>query len=330
MVLGVARGQKSCLLGCSFLSKMQRVRDFSHGCQIEFQMITSAVYLMKVEFWFQRSWTVCNLVPVENIISIDYINNQAMIIVFDDHLHFIFQVSYQLKIITTALFSVAMLRRSLSSAQWMSLLLLFAGVATVQVQPTDPTKRASEKVNNDQSPMIGLAAVIISCVSSGFAGVYFEKILKSSQQQNSVWLRNIQLGLFGVTLGLITMAVKDGEQVLEKGFFHGYTHYVWGVIVLQACGGLIVAVVVKYADNILKGFATSVSIIISTTVSVYLFDFTINLQFAIGAGIVILAVYLYSRFPKPKPEVALVVALEQEKQANSNSTVVKSSLVLPS
>lgn len=42
-------------------------------------------------------------------------------------------MTYQLKILTTALFSVLMLRKSLSRVQWISLLLLFAGVAIVQV-----------------------------------------------------------------------------------------------------------------------------------------------------------------------------------------------------
>lgn len=45
------------------------------------------------------------------------------------------QVTYQLKILTTALFSVMMLRKSLSRVQWVSLLLLFGGVAIVQVSP---------------------------------------------------------------------------------------------------------------------------------------------------------------------------------------------------
>ncbi|XP_051825289.1 UDP-galactose translocator [Antechinus flavipes] len=50
-----------------------------------------------------------------------------------------FQVTYQLKILTTALFSVLMLRRSLSRLQWASLLLLFLGVALVQVQQQPPS-----------------------------------------------------------------------------------------------------------------------------------------------------------------------------------------------
>lgn len=37
-----------------------------------------------------------------------------------------------------------------------------------------------------------------------------------------------------------------------RGFFAGYGWDVLGVIVLQAAGGMIVATVVKYADNVLK------------------------------------------------------------------------------
>ncbi|XP_058873045.1 UDP-galactose translocator isoform X1 [Acipenser ruthenus] len=202
-----------------------------------------------------------------------------------------FQVTYQLKILTTAIFSVLMLRKSLSRLQWVSLLFLFAGVAIVQVEQEGGRKEASVE-NDSQNYAKGLAAVIVSCLSSGFAGVYFEKILKGSTA--SVWMRNVQLGIFGSGLGLLGMWWNDGAAIGEKGFFFGYTPLVWGVIFNQAFGGLLVAVVVKYADNILKGFATSFSIVVSTVTSVYLFGFHVDLLFALGAGLVIGAVYMYS------------------------------------
>ncbi|KAM4562142.1 UDP-galactose translocator isoform 1-T1 [Odontesthes bonariensis] len=223
-----------------------------------------------------------------------------------------FQVTYQLKILTTALFSVMMLRKSLSRVQWVSLLLLFAGVAIVQVQQ-EGNKEASVANDSDQNYTVGLVAVVISCLSSGFAGVYFEKILKGSSA--SVWMRNVQLGVFGTALGLLGLWWNDGAAVAERGFLFGYTDMVWCVIFNQAFGGLLVAVVVKYADNILKGFATSFSIVVSTVMSVYLFGFHVDLLFSAGAGLVIGAVYMYS-LPKA-PGGALCPSSSSSSSASS-------------
>lgn len=70
-------------------------------------------------------------------------------------------------------------------------------------------------------------------------------------------------------------------------------YYLYIYILLQ-----IVAVVVKYADNVLKGFATSLSILISCLVSWYSFhDIDINSGFTIGAVIVLASVYVYGYTP---------------------------------
>uniref|UniRef100_A0A671Q5T5 UDP-N-acetylglucosamine transporter-like n=1 Tax=Sinocyclocheilus anshuiensis TaxID=1608454 RepID=A0A671Q5T5_9TELE len=166
-----------------------------------------------------------------------------------------YQVTYQLKILTTALFSVSMLGKILGIYQWLSLVILMTGIALVQEDLTA------------SSQLMGLLAVLVACFSSGFAGVYFEKILKESKQ--SVWIRNIQLGLFGLIFGLGGVFAYDGERVQENGLFQGYNHVTWTVVALQALGGLVIAAVIKYADNILKGFATSISIILSTLISYF-------------------------------------------------------------
>ncbi|XP_061187664.1 UDP-N-acetylglucosamine transporter-like [Saccostrea echinata] len=220
-----------------------------------------------------------------------------------------FQVSYQLKILTTALFSVLMLNRKLSPQQWSALVILFVGVALVQFRPQDSK---SSKMNTNQNPMMGLFAVILSCFMSGFAGVYFEKILKGTKQ--SLWLRNVQLGSLGVIIGLITMEIKDGPKIQEHGFFFGYDYTVWVVILFQSLGGLLVAVVVKYADNILKGFATSAAIILSCIASIYLFDFRLSLPFTTGAFLVIISVYIYSKYvPQSSHPQNLVTIAVKEK-----------------
>ncbi|EDO34876.1 predicted protein [Nematostella vectensis] len=203
-----------------------------------------------------------------------------------------YQVTYQLKILTTALFSVAMLSKKLSSIKWFALILLMAGVAAIQ-WPSGENK-SSRKDLSTSAKFVGLVAVLSACCSSGFAGVYFEKILKGTSA--TIWLRNIQLGSFGIVFGLAAVFVNDGKKVQNGGFFQGYNYITWIVVFLQAFGGLIVAAVVKYADNILKGFATSVSIIFSSLVSYYfLKDFNPTSLFFLGTCAVLTATYLYGK-----------------------------------
>ncbi|XP_023330704.1 UDP-N-acetylglucosamine transporter [Eurytemora carolleeae] len=204
-----------------------------------------------------------------------------------------YQITYQLKILTTAVFAVTMLNKKLISTQWISLLILIGGVALVQL--SDVKEQASQ--GPEQSKMVGFTAALTACILSGFAGVYFEKILKGSDI--SVWMRNVQLALLSVPLGLITTYLKDGSVISEKGFFTGYDNFVWFTVMQNALGGLLVAVVVKYADNILKGFACSLAIIITCIASIFIFDFNVTVQFALGAGLVISSIFMYGYTPKP-------------------------------
>ncbi|GBG32518.1 CMP-sialic acid transporter [Hondaea fermentalgiana] len=210
-----------------------------------------------------------------------------------------YQVTAQLKILTTAVFSVIMLGKQISMQQTLSLFMLTIGVGVVQVAVQQASAKPVQQNTEEMNQMVGLAAVLSACLTSGFAGVYFEKILKRGRKV-SIYIRNVQLGFFGVVIGLITVAANDLDKVMEGGFFQGYGVPVMIPILTQAVGGLLVAVVMKYADNILKGFATSLSIVLASILSAFLFEVPITNLFMGGAALVIFAVYVYGKFP-PKP-----------------------------
>lgn len=125
------------------------------------------------------------------------------------------------------------------------------------------------------------------------AGVYFEKILKECEI--SVWMRNIQMGFFGSIFAALTTYISDRSEVTSHGLFFAYTPMVWTAIFIQSAGGLLVAIVVKYADNILKGFATSLAIVISCILSMFFFNFHLTPLFVLGASLVIFSIFLYSK-----------------------------------
>ena len=80
----------------------------------------------------------------------------------------------------------------------------------------------------------------------GDSQVYMEMVLKGS----SIWLRNAQLAIFGASTA--TWVVLQEGEVLH--LTRGYTPWVWLMAFTVASGGLLVAAVLKYADNILRQF----------------------------------------------------------------------------
>ena len=78
-----------------------------------------------------------------------------------------------MKILTTAAFSVILLRRRLSSLKWFALVALALGVGIVQIQVGLRNGRL-ERTEATMYPFKGFMAVAAACFTSGLAGVYFE------------------------------------------------------------------------------------------------------------------------------------------------------------
>ncbi|KAI1763873.1 nucleotide-sugar transporter [Hypoxylon sp. FL1150] len=264
-----------------------------------------------------------------------------------------FQVLYQLKILTTAVFTVSMLGRSLTVRRWISLIILTIGVSVVSIPSSNSkdssfmihdmtdhffprsvhelgqmangmgevarelTKRGMEGVaevgqalakrsatyegiEEDQNTAlvmnysIGLSAVMAAAVLSGLTGVYFEKVLKDTENPASVWTRNIQLSFYSLFPAVLGIIFKDGEEIATHGFFDGYNGIVWSLIVLQAFGGVFASLCINYADNIAKNFATSISIVIGFLFSVWFFRVQVTLTFVIGTVLVLVSTFLYT------------------------------------
>jgi UDP-sugar transporter A1/2/3 len=200
-----------------------------------------------------------------------------------------YAVLYQLKIVSTAFLSVLFLGRVLKINQWIAIVMLTAGVALVSISRMGDASVSSEEGNFT----IGLVAILTATLCSGFSGVFFEKMLKDSKQ--SMFQRNFVLAFSSVLMGLAGLYFgPDKENVMSEGFFHGYTNIVWLSIANNALGGLLIAAVIKYADNILKNFATGFSIINTVIVARFLFGDMVSAIFGSGVLLVFFAVPLYA------------------------------------
>ena len=245
----------------------------------------------------------------------------------------VFQVAYQGKILTTALFAVIIMKKRLGGRQIIALFILLLGVALVQLSSLDTKKSVDE---NSGNVVVGSSAVIAACFTSGFAAIYFEWVLKKSTppppqtgaaagtavaDPNALWVRNFQLATFASISAGIGVLSKDRAAVATDGLYQGFTPLVWFVVAVEAFGGIVVALVIKYADNILKNFATAVSIVTSVIVSALFLNFEVKPMFVAGALCVMGAVALYTSDPR-KPIVARGKSFDQQKLAEEQQVVV--------
>lgn len=200
-----------------------------------------------------------------------------------------FQVLSQLKILTTAVMSTLMLQTKLDKFKWISLLLLMFGVALIEIQKSGTSSTFNKNYKNQ---IIGQVCVVSICLISAFSNVYLEKMLKSSNV--TLWMRNIQLSFFGIIFSFLNVCINDSKAIKENGWLQGINSLVILIICIAAVGGLVIAAVMKYADNIIKCYATAIAIVFGSLVSHFIYrDLSLNIYFNIGVLIVIFATYLY-------------------------------------
>jgi len=218
-----------------------------------------------------------------------------------------FSVLVQSKLLTTAVFSVIVLRKKLKCIQIISLLLLTSGVMLCNfprgnsVDDTVAGGGMDEKSDDSRGSFTkGIMATLTIAISSGFASVYTEKVIKGRRrpilENGDYGLAYMQVQL--ATMSILTMGgyaiVNDYSTITEYGLFYKFTMGAAVTVSQSAIGGLIVAGVLKYADSILKGYATALSVVLTGVLSMIIFGTKLDIIYFIGVIIVVLAVILYN------------------------------------
>lgn len=214
----------------------------------------------------------------------------------------LWQVTYQGKILVVAGLSVVLLRKEIKRVQWFAIAIMGLGIAVVQLSNAKEKKQDSMANASEQNFLKGFIMLLLACFCSGFAGVYTEMIFKQvgaakAEIKVSLWLQNMQLAVFSMLLMVVTflpetMLVSTSSRQTQH-VFEGFTGKTWALAVNNAIGGLFVAMVIKYADNILRGFASALATINACILAVFCFGFVIGGRFVLGVALVIGSTLLY-------------------------------------
>ena len=106
---------------------------------------------------------------------------------------FSYQVTYQLKILTTALFSVCLLKKQIQPMQWISLLMLTIGVALVQLPEDTFSSHETDESDKELSEVLSLFIATIEasiiCIESNIDISYLTQnlLMVDNQEKRSQW-----------------------------------------------------------------------------------------------------------------------------------------------
>ena len=207
-----------------------------------------------------------------------------------------FQIMNNLKVLSTGVFMHIFLGRRLTWMQWKALIILTIGSMVTQLRGETDSENI---VAFSTSPFLGYTLVIVSALSSGAGGVFSEKLLKDEQtpeqltdceDEVSIHWKNIQLYLFGVIFGIISLR---GEVVLSN-VFDGFNTFAYATVGTLAVCGLLVSFILKYLDNVAKCFCAALSMTCVAILDASIRRTAVPLRIILGVILTVLALEQYT------------------------------------
>ncbi|KAK1964718.1 UDP-galactose transporter [Colletotrichum sublineola] len=189
----------------------------------------------------------------------------------------------------TALVMIATLNTKISKIQWIAIVMQICGLMVTQYNPQTGTTY----------PFSTYFILLFQVFLSASSGVYNQALLKTDD--SSLHADNMILYGAGASMNLLCHLVIRTLKADEPGFFEGYNSFgAIMVIVSNVFIGLAITAVYKYADAVIKCFATAVATGILLYVSPVLFGTKLSFLVLPGTVVVFVASWLYMDNPPPK------------------------------
>lgn len=205
----------------------------------------------------------------------------------------LYQLLNQSKILTTGLTFRLVVGKELRLIQWLALVLLSLGMM-VTVDLTEPPPLPSAQgfsVPPERTLAKGLAAMACMSVSSALASVINEVLIKGSA---SVYVANVWLYSYGVAgCILYTLVTSGAEGLLPGRLLSGFSGLTYAIVLCSAFMGQSIAFIFRYADVIVKIYATAASVAFTAMASWALFDVPPTPGLLVGYLICVCSICMY-------------------------------------
>lgn len=179
----------------------------------------------------------------------------------------------------------------IAGGQWVAICFQVCGIVVTQYQPGGGTV----------FPVSTYLILVFQTTLSAVSSVYNSQLAKSSD--GSLHVMNMTLYASGAAINFVLHILVRIMHRSEPGFFTGYGNFgAVMVIVSNVFIGLAMTAVYRYADALIKCFATAISTATLLYLSPLLFEVNFSFLIVPGTFIVFLATWLYMDQTPKKPQ----------------------------
>lgn len=221
----------------------------------------------------------------------------------------------------STILAVTLLAKTVTSSQWISVLLQVCGLVMAQYNPCKSAALLSP---------FAYMLLFIHVMISGFNGIWNEDVVKNT---SSLASQNLLLYAAGFLFNLWAYIILPNSfygAPADTGFFTGYTPSAIMVVVLNSTIGVVITAVYKYADVIIKTFALACSTGSLFIIEYLFFHSELSLNIFVGIIVVYLSSYMYLTTGPPKPAAAPAPADDKSKKDNRDEDVNFCTAIIPS
>lgn len=233
-----------------------------------------------------------------------------------------FNIINQTKTISAAFCLWLLLGYKQSAVQIFSLFLLLAAAVVLNFDQIGHSATTNDSQEQEERPYysFGLLMVSLASLLSGVSAALSQRALKNPTS-NSLFFSG-ELAVYGLVFLMLNLSFNSDVKQGDYLFSH------WDIMTLlpvltNACGGLVVGMVMKYAGGIMKGFSLIVGIIITALAQAFVDGTSLGMKEMAGVLLVSVSIYLHSSFPLPKEKSSSPAAVVEFKTVASKSELNK-------
>lgn len=228
----------------------------------------------------------------------------------------------QFRVVVTGVVFQYLFKKVLSKIQWVSLLLLTFGCIIKQAGYSSKISNSDMvAAENDYSKYFNLSLllILVQVLSSCFAGVYNEFLLKEKDNKVDIMLQNAFMYTDSIICNIILLTFYTPSNqtggLLEALSFQSlgavFEFKVFCIMVNNAAIGIVTSLFLRSLNSILKSFASALELMFTGVLAWIFFGIPLDFLTVLSIGIVSAATWLYSQNPVQNP--APVEVLEPQK-----------------